>query len=74
MTTDATVFAPARALPQATPFIFGIIAFAFSIALLAIVITTPDADAVDAPAFSPAALSFTRALNMRTSERSSVYN
>src|SRR5215213_3128001 len=73
MTTDAYSFAPARALPAPPSVIFGIVAFAFSIALLAIVITTPDADGADDPAFSPVAISFTRFLNMRTSELSSVY-
>jgi hypothetical protein len=73
MTTDARLFAPARALPASASVILGIIAFAFSIALLAIVVTTPDADGADAPAFSPVAISFTRFLNMRTSELSSVY-
>ena len=78
MTTDATTFAPARPLPSTsvlspTPIILGIIAFAFSIALLAVVITTPDADGSEGPAFSPVALSFTRFVNMRTSELSSVY-
>jgi hypothetical protein len=73
MTTDAISFAPARALPTSASLIFGIVAFAFSIALLAIVITTPDADGADTTAFSPVAISFTRFINMRTSELSSVY-
>ena len=73
MTTDATTFAPARTLPSTTPLILGIIAFAFSIALLAVVMTTPDADGSEGPAFSPVAISFTRFVNMRTSELSSVY-
>jgi hypothetical protein len=73
MTTDATTFAPARPLPTSASLVFAVVAFAFSIALLAIVITTPDADGSDEPAFSPVAISFTRFLNMRTSELSSVY-
>src|SRR5258708_4132317 len=43
MTTDANVFARPRTLPTSASLIFGIVAFAFSIAILAIVVTTPDA-------------------------------
>ena len=74
MTTDATTFSAARPFSlNASPVAFGIVAFAISIALLMIVALSPDTEAASKPAFSPAAVSFTRQLNMRTSELSSVY-
>ena len=74
MTTDATAFAPARALSlKSTPLVFGIVAFTFSLALLLVVMMSPDTSNASEASFSPAAISFTRFLNMRTSELSSVY-
>jgi hypothetical protein len=74
MTTDATAFAPARPLSlNSTPLVFGIIAFAFSIGLLLVVLMSPDSGNASEMSFSPAALSFTRSINMRMSELSSVY-
>ena len=74
MTTDATTFSSGRALSlNLSPVVFGVIAFSVSIALLVLVMLSPDTEAASKPAFSPAAVSFTRHLNMRMSELSSVY-
>lgn len=74
MTTDATTFAPARPLSiNSTPIVFGLIAFTVSLALLVVVLMSPDTGNASEASFSPAAISFTRFLNMRTSELSSVY-
>ena len=74
MTTDATTFAPARPLSiNSTPLLFGVIAFAVSVGLLLVVLMSPDTSNASETSFSPAALSFTRSINMRMSELSSVY-
>jgi hypothetical protein len=74
MTTDAITFAPARPLSiNSTPLVFGIVAFAVSVGLLLVVLMSPDTSNASDMSFSPAALSFTRSINMRMSELSSVY-
>jgi hypothetical protein len=73
MTTDAGAIAAARPLSlNPTPILIGLASFAAGFVLLMVVLMMPETDRNE-PAFSPIAISFTRHLNMRTSELSSVY-